>query len=255
MRFDSFCEQRLSLCSFCCDRMYTIRCANTIPIAQLMHSQTSNDHKRKIQSLHSNISHFWQGNTSLLAWTVSGPFDENWGVWLWLCSVVWPCKESSTASYQPKCLLVNMCCQSTERICHGKFPWGRKYILALEDKMIVKRCIDEGEWEDFFAEFETSMIPGEEEEKEGRGVGGREEMRVGRGGGLEEKTGEIKNMDNLLAPLWTNLFWSLTFKVAWGSFSATRRVDRCPSLYSNSKLQTMDKFLDDLSFIFGFLYW
>ena len=50
------------------------------------------------------------------------------------------------------------------------------------------------------------MIPGEEEEKEGRGVGGREEMRVGRGGGLEEKTGEIKNMDNLLAPLWTNLF-------------------------------------------------
>ena len=116
-----------------------------------------------------------------------------------------------------------------------KILWGIKYILAVEDKMIViKRCMDEGEWEDFFAEFETSMIPGEEEEKEGRGVGGREEMRVGRGGGLEEKTGEIKNMDNVLAPLWTNLFWSLTFKVAWGSFSASRRVDRYLSMYSRS---------------------
>ena len=43
----------------------------------------------------------------------------------------------------------------------------------------------------FFAEFETSMILGEEEKGE-RG-GGRGEMREGRGGGLQqEKIGEVE---------------------------------------------------------------
>ena len=58
-------------------------------------------------------------------------------------------------------------------------------------KTVVNRFI---EGEDFFAEFETSLTPGEEGEEEGRG---REGTRVGRGGGLEGRPGEITNMDNL----------------------------------------------------------
>ena len=85
------------------------------------------------------------------------------------------------------CVVVNLCSQSTERIYHGKFYGAENTFWLCKTKLLLKRFMES---EDFFAEFETSLIPGEEER-------GREEMRVGMGGGLEERTGEMINMDNL----------------------------------------------------------